>query len=80
MDDNKIHEEDGCTELEELRLLEEELRLVKKETLDYEREELIELLNGYYHSVRRNGQRCQSDGIRFAIEVIKDRYDTGLIV
>ena len=71
---------EGCIDIQELELREHQLKLIKKETLEYEREELIELLNAYYHTVRRAGQRCKSDGIHFAIEVIRDRYETGLIV
>lgn len=72
--------EKGCVDMHELELREQQLKHIKRETLEYEREELIELLNAYYHSVRRSGQRCKSDGIRFAIEVIRDRHETGLIV
>lgn len=71
---------DGCEDIEELERHEKRIKVIKKETLEYEREELIELLNAYYHTVRRTGQRCKSDGIKFAIEVIKDRYESGLLV
>lgn len=72
--------QEGCVDLEELEEHHDFIRLIKKETLDYEREELLELFNAYVHDLRRAGRRCDSEGIRLAIEIVRDRYDSGLIV